>query len=124
MLKQQRLIIAAQQSALRHVALPPRLLFTTARIHNVAAAAHLSSLERMDGSAAVLMNVVNPDLPAHTGRVIFDDDTFSHLFKASAYPIPEGQTYIVRHLRNGVFAIVEQNGSPPGAGVDEADGSE
>lgn len=119
-----RIIVTAQQAALREVALPPRLLFTGARLHKVAASASLHALDRMDGCAAVLMNVVDLDLPAHTGRVIFDSDRFSVLFKESAYPIPRGETYLVKHLGDGVFAIVNQYGNTLGVVVDEADGTD
>ena len=123
-MKLKRAIIAAQQSALGHVSRPPRLLFTSAHVHNVAASAYLYSSKCGDCGVPIQVNVVDPDLPAHTGGVIFDGDRFAVLFEEAAYLIPEGKTYLVKHIHNGVFTIVGEDGDALGGGVDEQDGTD
>ena len=115
-----KLISVAQRSALTHVSRPPRLLFTSARVHKASARAYYSSLERLNGSLPIEANVVDPNFAAHSGGVISEDD-FAQLFETAAYSIPEGKTYLIKHLRNGVFAIVGENGNNLRGCIDKAD---
>jgi len=98
------------RAAIRHSKQPPRLLYTTARMHAYGADAYLTclrELQRINGGSPVLSSVVNETISSHSGGQV-EDNVFADAIERTAYPIPEGKTYVVKYLHDGMFAIVKE----------------
>lgn len=99
-------------------------MVTLAYAHNAVAAAYMSVFKRMGGILGIPLDGVNVDGATLAGIKVMDDDVFKTVFKGTAYPIPEGETYLLRHQGNGIFTIINQDGHYAGFSVDDNDGSE